>query len=713
MRTVVIVRVILFALLVVPSHPARGRNPDRTIGMIKKPLSTWPVIRQIGEPFEIECAIETGTPDFRARLVLPGEFRIEIELPIDSVQDPGGETWLIQTRVPEGTPEECYDLRVDSPGGSDTSRAAVKVVLSYPDEFYFVHISDDHVGVFPGNDGSMLRELIDGFHIIHPEFVVDTGDCTEFGLESEFVQFVDIVETMRLPSFIVQGNHDVDHVECALRIGEAREEHRRMMHERWERYVGPRNFSFDFGQLHGALVEISGYENIDPEIWPNVCPYQDLEPEQVDWLQQDMQDHQGSILRMVGAHQSEDDNQNLDDICDAEGVSLFLSGHHHDDHVELRGSTPTMEVRTAPSQAGHYRLVRVSGPEIVSVAYGDDPVSSIPGGGALTLRYSPANNGSSREVTAVVANGLDERFERSRLRFLVPAAGGSYVVEGASVFQSFNAGSTTAIYVRADVLPTAITVVDVRSTDSQAIQIEPRSGPESGGNTVVVHGQGFDAAAGARVVFGLRPAVVLDVAEDTITVEAPAGSGVVNVAVQSGGPGHLLVDAYSYVPLPRLMFLDPSSGPEEGGNLVTIVGEGFTDPPDTLVTFGDAPASVEDVSEYQTTVVAPPGTGVVDVTLANRYGSDTLELAYEYISFPDAGQDGSEDDGQDGSDADTDGSASGDHAGDAGDDGPRPAGGCSCATPLTAQGFGPSMLMLIALLVLALNPRAWPGCSRR
>ncbi len=77
--------------------------------------------------------------------------------------------------------------------------------------------------------------------------------------------------------------------------------------------------------------------------------------------------------------------------------------------------------------------------------------------------------------------------------------------------------------------------------------LSPSSGPSNGGNTVTVSGTGLDGAT--AVDFGTTPAADLDVVSSTeLTVDAPQGTGSVDVAVTT--PGGLSptssADAYSY-----------------------------------------------------------------------------------------------------------------------------------------------------------------------
>jgi hypothetical protein len=105
----------------------------------------------------------------------------------------------------------------------------------------------------------------------------------------------------------------------------------------------------------------------------------------------------------------------------------------------------------------------------------------------------------------------------------------------------------------------------------------------------------------------------------------------VNVSVTTaGGTGNGLV--YTYVAVPALTSLSPTSGPVAGGNTVTLTGTGFTGA--TAVSFGaTAATSFTVVSATQITAVAPAGTGTVQVTLTT-VGGTSNGVSYTYVPGP-------------------------------------------------------------------------------
>ncbi|RJT91631.1 hypothetical protein D6T64_01480 [Cryobacterium melibiosiphilum] len=128
---------------------------------------------------------------------------------------------------------------------------------------------------------------------------------------------------------------------------------------------------------------------------------------------------------------------------------------------------------------------------------------------------------------------------------------------------------------------TAVTTVDT---------VDPPIGPETGGTTVTITGSCFTGAT--DVLFGGVSATSFTVVSDTqITAVAPAGVGIVDVTVVGGGTCGTgeLPDGFEFVPGALALSLSPDRGGDEGGDMITITGFGFTTA--TSVTFGGVEAT--------------------------------------------------------------------------------------------------------------------------
>jgi streptogramin lyase len=161
--------------------------------------------------------------------------------------------------------------------------------------------------------------------------------------------------------------------------------------------------------------------------------------------------------------------------------------------------------------------------------------------------------------------------------------------------------------------------------------VHPDGGSTAGGGTVRITGTGF--VPGATVMFGSTAAsTVTFVNKSTLTAAAPPeSSGVVDVTVTTGGGTSTTgnADLYAYG-VPTVSNVSPSTGPDAGGDTVTITGTGFV--PGATVTFGTTQAStVSFVSPTELQAVAPPGaTGTVAVRVHTAAGLSPVSPADRY-----------------------------------------------------------------------------------
>ncbi|MFF2184919.1 IPT/TIG domain-containing protein [Streptomyces sp. NPDC058155] len=160
----------------------------------------------------------------------------------------------------------------------------------------------------------------------------------------------------------------------------------------------------------------------------------------------------------------------------------------------------------------------------------------------------------------------------------------------------------------------------------------PTSGPLAGGNTVTINGVGL--ATATSVSFGANSATPTVISDTQLTVAVPAGAaaGPVGVSVTTaGGTNNGL--SYTYVDVPTVTAVTPTSGPTSGGTGVTITGTnlGTTE----SVTFDGNPAPFTLVNSTTVSAVTPPGAaGAVDVVVTNPAGSDTAAGAFTYVAPP-------------------------------------------------------------------------------
>jgi outer membrane protein assembly factor BamB/predicted MPP superfamily phosphohydrolase len=82
------------------------------------------------------------------------------------------------------------------------------IVLSYSqDKITFVHLSDTHVGSGTGAD-DLRRSVQDINEDNSIQFVIISGDITEFGADKEIQLAKQILDSLNKPWYIIPGNHD-------------------------------------------------------------------------------------------------------------------------------------------------------------------------------------------------------------------------------------------------------------------------------------------------------------------------------------------------------------------------------------------------------------------------------------------------------------------------------------------------------------------------
>lgn len=157
------------------------------------------------------------------------------------------------------------------------------------------------------------------------------------------------------------------------------------------------------------------------------------------------------------------------------------------------------------------------------------------------------------------------------------------------------------------------------------------SGPAAGGNTIDISGTGLSTAT--SVAFGPNSATPTVNSDSSLSVTVPAGTaGPVAVSVTTaGGTNNGL--SYTYIDVPTVGTVSPSSGSTSGGTAVTITGTNLDST--TSVTFGGTLAPFSVVNATTLSAVTPPGTaGAVDVVVTNPAGSATAVGAFTYVAGP-------------------------------------------------------------------------------
>lgn len=254
-----------------------------------------------------------------------------------------------------------------------------------------------------------------------------------------------------------------------------------------------------------------------------------------------------------------------------------------------------------------------------SVAAGsDDPV-------VITVRAVRSDNGQP------AANGTLAVVNAARGAFGAPDGPQSVTVE------LINGTAQVAFFPPVDEAGTVAVQATVAGSRAQVnIQIEgaatffvshvePASGSPRGGDVVTVIGNGFEEPA--RVLFGNVNAVVLSVSATRIRVRTPPSPEPVTetttVAVtvtinvnEEDQASDTITGAFTFRPggtdiqQPAIFSVTPTTGTNEGGTQVSILGEGFQSPVQVEFCNGDCvEAQVISVSSNRIEVRTPSATG--------------------------------------------------------------------------------------------------------
>ncbi|HEX7481004.1 MAG TPA: IPT/TIG domain-containing protein [Polyangiales bacterium] len=186
-------------------------------------------------------------------------------------------------------------------------------------------------------------------------------------------------------------------------------------------------------------------------------------------------------------------------------------------------------------------------------------------------------------------------------------------------------------------------ITGIDSTQLAVTGVEPSSGPFSGGNSVVVRGSGFTAAAAVRIAGQLVQAsdVKLD-GKGRLLVVVPAGNpGAADVSVTQGKTTATLRHGYSY----NALLVDPLKGSIAGGTLVELTVSGATFEAGVQVAFDGQPCtSLSVLTPKRVRCATPPhALGLVDVQASwpkARQPMLVAKAAFEYIETSDADRGG-------------------------------------------------------------------------
>jgi predicted phosphodiesterase len=428
-----------------------------TITVVQRPLLNIPSIVTPGQQLNITCFAEPTTTDWNAELIYEGKT-----IPLSITQSSYSsdlQRWTLTTTIPNVDLYELYDLRVTASGGiMDDVTNAVRVIDSYKDSYYFVHLTDTHLPthLFYEDTGSStdeseltdLYEVIKDINLIRPEFVILTGDLINEGELEDFecrrnhTKAIEMLKKFEVPVYLVPGNHDLGGwTSTPPPQGTSRKE--------WWRFFGWRqpqipptraefythDYSFDYGNIHFTGLE--AYDNYDGYMY-SVYGATSFIPSQITWLQNDLA-AAGSKKKVLFYHYDFKSELNLTAL----GVDMALWGHIHSDQGSITATPYNLATAAVCDGKRAFRVIRVNN----GILQPQSTTRTHTNGDMLTINFNTANNGTLDFVSATINNNYSQSFSNGLVKFIMPKSQYGYSVTNGTLEQVLESETTATCYV--------------------------------------------------------------------------------------------------------------------------------------------------------------------------------------------------------------------------------------------------------------------------
>ena len=443
-----------------------------TLTVIARPILSVPVITTPGGSFVIEALAPEDAGGWSASI---SRGSTERAIALSGVSYSADHArWFLTATVPQGVPEQLYDLRISTASGvSDTAGHAVAVRDSIDDTFYFVQVSDTHTPTHrywyqsgaesDTSELADLRAVIDDVNLMNPAFLMHTGDLVN---EGELEDFLDrhyftkaqrVLGELEVPLYMVPGNHDIGGWgSTPPPDGTAR--------RAWWRFFGwrtlydpppgdPRHtqdYSFDHGGVHFTGLE--AYDNYDGWRFP-IYGAESFTGDQLAWLATDLSLADPAAAKVLFYHYDFANELSLSGL----GVDCALWGHIHSTTGSISQPPYNLSLDACCDGGRWMRVVRV----VDGVVHPSSPIPAGSSGQRLRVSYDPGNDGTHATVTATIVNEHPQSFEDGLVRFRVPADSIPYEVDQGTLRQTVVEGETAVCYVAVPIAASGMTIVTI------------------------------------------------------------------------------------------------------------------------------------------------------------------------------------------------------------------------------------------------------------
>lgn len=379
---------------------------------------------------------------------------------------------LITVTVPSEAPTDRYDLVLRTSSGDVTSYGGVKVVRTFKDQYYIMHMSDGHIyqsGYDPITLLARKSTMIEMANIMDCQLIIETGDNMYnvrnhpereehyfLGIESEGIKGMAKATSA---TFLVPGDHDAytanDWPQATV------QENSNFFNDYW----GLQNSSFRYGNGRFMLLNNAWDTSIS-----SGKEHQYQTDNAVTWLKGA---GAGGNFFLSAGHCYDKMHEFIDA---SQPLSLVLAGDKH--HVRTDNPYPFNDgsasvAYIAGSIRDHFEFnlfqvnnitgtyTTLSGTNgVVEVLASGDQNDRTSWVSNLTLTYTHPNDGSTYENAATIINKFNFPISGARVRFIMPL-GSMYAAFNGAIEQSFDGTSVHVVDVRLDLEANSTTVVNI------------------------------------------------------------------------------------------------------------------------------------------------------------------------------------------------------------------------------------------------------------
>ena len=428
----------------------------KSLGIIRRPVGSVPVILKKGSLLEIECRYPNHPRKTQVFLfddvskrdlkIISAEYGPQM---IMNKLDPGV---LIIAQIPPDISEGLYAIRTVLDSQEDQASRAVRIVSDFKKRYRFIHLSDLHIQSTKDNrdHDEKLKLIAKEIKLSSPEFVIITGDIADCGARPEYLRFLYTLANIQIPTFVISGNHD--HYFWPFKY-----QYRGF--DEYGKYIGQKFYSFDYGGDNFIGVDTGDYEKIYE------TRLEGIHASQWPWLIQELdknKKHQEGLICVFahydftrGLPEAYGCANQLVNLFNEYPIDLYLWGHEHSNQEKEVGKNPTLSIETGSTIQGTYRIIEVENSKVVNHTTLE--------AGKLKLTYARRNDGTAHEGLATLRNENPISLQDLKIKFLLKHSEAGYQSNNGKIVESINSGDMTQSIV--------IVSIDVSSLSEETIQI--------------------------------------------------------------------------------------------------------------------------------------------------------------------------------------------------------------------------------------------------